>query len=110
MFCFLSGFSLIEAYSLSSDKLYAKTEAQCVTHTNELQEVLMKPMLPLRTLLVGDSPEFPGRVDKWLVKHPGVEIVRTLIRDSKLSRLGRLLGPLIRIALPAAGHYSRAGF
>jgi CheY-like chemotaxis protein len=39
------------------------------------ERALMKRTLPLRTLLVDDSPEFLGRLEKWLVRHPGFEIV-----------------------------------
>ena len=43
--------------------------------STEKEEVLMKRMLPLRTLLVDDSPEFLGRLEKWLAGHHGFEIV-----------------------------------
>jgi DNA-binding NarL/FixJ family response regulator len=39
------------------------------------EEALTKRTLPLRTLLVDDSHEFLERLEKWLVRHPGFEIV-----------------------------------
>ena len=43
--------------------------------STEKDKALMKRMLPLRTLLVDDSPEFLGRLEKWLMNHPDFEIV-----------------------------------
>lgn len=43
--------------------------------SSKKEEALIKRKLPLRTLLVDDSPDFLGRLEKWLVSHPGFEIV-----------------------------------
>jgi DNA-binding NarL/FixJ family response regulator len=43
--------------------------------STERKEALMKRTMPLRTLLVDDSLEFIGRLEKWLMRHPGFDIV-----------------------------------
>ncbi|MBX3330944.1 MAG: response regulator transcription factor [Nitrospira sp.] len=71
----------------------------------------MKRTLPLRTLLVDDSPEFLGRLEKWLVRHPSFEIVGKAYSGVEAVKEVSALRPdlvLMDVAMPLMNGYEAA--
>lgn len=76
--------------------------------STEKEEVLGKRTVPLRTLLVDDSPEFLGRLEKWLMKHPGFEIVGKAYSGLEAVKEVSLLRPdlvVMDVAMPLMNGY-----
>jgi len=68
----------------------------------------VKQGVPLRTLLVDDSPEFLGRLEKWLMRQPGFEVVGKAYSGLEAVREVSVLRPdlvVMDVAMPLMNGY-----
>lgn len=76
--------------------------------STEKDKVPAKRSLPLRTLLVDDSPEFLGRLEKWLRAHSDFEIVGKAYSGFDALKQTRLVRPdlvIMDVAMPLMNGY-----
>jgi DNA-binding NarL/FixJ family response regulator len=79
--------------------------------SSEKEEALLKRTLPLRTLLVDDSPEFLERLEKWLLRHPDFEIVGKANSGLEAVKEANVLRPdlvVMDVAMPLMNGYEAA--
>jgi DNA-binding NarL/FixJ family response regulator len=71
----------------------------------------MKPVPPLRTLIVDDSREFLDRLEKWLSSYPGFEIVGKAYSGFEALKKLRVLRPnlvVMDVTMPLMNGYEAA--
>jgi DNA-binding NarL/FixJ family response regulator len=76
--------------------------------STEKEEALIKRTSRLRTLLVDDSHEFLGRLEKWLAGHAGFEIVGKAYSGLEAVKVVSVLRPdlvVMDVAMPLMNGY-----